>query len=262
MVAFELIKYWNTAAPIQQTSFHFNPFFENGWIDWNEVVDGHCGTKRLINQMKFDLMERGEQPSQSTKQQSNQFTICLLVNWWSCLVGWNEIVFFFFSLALLIGWVMGGSKPPMAPPKEDKRREEKRRKKTMEWKNWFVNGVEWSKGRQFSLMNEWNEMNQKNAAACFAEWNEMERKGAACAAASRMAKVKWNGKLEENWRFSESLEWNEGASEAAKKINEINCFSFLFIGGLCPPQAAWGSAKKRKQKKNNWLSWFAEQKER
>ena len=64
----------------------FNSFFSfqlalpNGRADEKNRIDGPCGTKRLIKLMELILMERGEQPSQSTKQQSNQFTICLLVN--------------------------------------------------------------------------------------------------------------------------------------------------------------------------------------
>ena len=113
-------------------------------------------------------MERGEQPSQSTKQQSNQFTICLLVNWWSCLVGWNGInqssFFDFFDL-----WVMGGrgrqcsAKRRKQSKKEVKIDEMKAKAKRAQW-----NEMEWKQAINKLFFNEekWSWL------SCAMEWNE------------------------------------------------------------------------------------------
>ena len=47
--------------PFNKLSFHFSSFFENGWADWNGVVDGHCRSPpKSFSFFSFHLLKRNE----------------------------------------------------------------------------------------------------------------------------------------------------------------------------------------------------------
>ena len=96
---FEFMNKWRNATPppSNNTSFHFIPFFENGWNDWNGVCWGlwrhqaNASTKKtwnLLIVLFVDVLRAAEQWE----------------GWLSCLI--------------VFGWVIGGPLAHGNQPKE------------------------------------------------------------------------------------------------------------------------------------------------
>ena len=150
--------YARSAANNKSTISSLWEWEEKSWFDWLQLAAQENEWEQINWIHEIDLggfTSRGEQPSQSTKQQSNQFTICLLVNWWSCLVGWNGICELICFLLSLLWGVMGGARPALLR----KERENKARKQINE-----TNGMKAERQvaqlRQLSLSeNQWKKWN-------------------------------------------------------------------------------------------------------